>query len=157
MVAHCIQPDGAVPFSFVTCLSSREVFDGILLASPVRGSGTVHELIAVANCPSAADGLNVGLERAKHEWVVWVHEDVYLPNGWDWCLANQLCEAERRFGPIGVAYTLIKTPFDPPFPSFPLVVRSYFAFYSGVDYSPQEFTQEGTEDKEENRNRLESE
>jgi Glycosyltransferase like family len=98
MLPHCIQPDGLVPFSFVTCLSNREVFDANLLASPILGSGTVHELIAVANCPSAADGLNVGLKRAKHEWVVWVHEDVLLPEGWDRCLANQLQDAERRFG-----------------------------------------------------------
>jgi hypothetical protein len=55
MLSHCIQPDGAVPFSFVTCLSNREVFDANLLASPILGAGTVHELIAVANCPSAAE------------------------------------------------------------------------------------------------------
>jgi Glycosyltransferase like family len=103
MVAHCIQLDGAVPFSFVTCLSSREVFDANFLASPTMGSRAVHELIAVANCPSAADGLNVGLKRAKHEWVVWVHEDVLLPEGWDRCLANQHQYAEQRFGQIGVA------------------------------------------------------
>jgi hypothetical protein len=78
-MVHCIQPDRAVPFSFATCLSNREVFDANLLASPTVGSGTVHELIAVANCPSAADGLNVGLKRAKHEGVVWAHEDVFLP------------------------------------------------------------------------------
>jgi Glycosyltransferase like family len=103
MLSHCIQADGAVPISFVTCLSNREVFDSNLLASPTMASGTVHELIAVANCPSAADGLDVGLKRAKHEWVVWVHEDVLLPEGWDQCLANQLSEAERQFGSIGVA------------------------------------------------------
>ena len=57
----------------------------------------------VKNCPSAADGLNRGLERARHEWVVCVHQDVVLPEGWDRCLAQQLREAERRFGPIGVA------------------------------------------------------
>ena len=102
-MAHYIQPEGAVPFSFVTCLSSREVSDANLLASPTLGSGTVHELIPVANCPSAADGLNVGLKRAKHEWVVWSHEDVLLPEGWDRCLASQLRDAERRFGQIGVA------------------------------------------------------
>ena len=45
----------------------------------------------------------MGLKRAKHEWVVCVHQDVFLPEGWDRCLAQQLREAERRFGPIGVA------------------------------------------------------
>ena len=31
------------------------------------------------------------------------HQDVFLPEGWDRCLAQRLDEAERRFGPIGVA------------------------------------------------------
>jgi len=60
-------------------------------------------LILVKNCPSAAAGLNIGLEQAKHEWIVCVHQDVYLPEGWDRWLARQIREAERRFGPIGVA------------------------------------------------------
>ena len=34
---------------------------------------------------------------------MFVHQDVFLPVGWDRCLANQLREAEERFGPIGVA------------------------------------------------------
>ncbi len=31
------------------------------------------------------------------------HQDVFLPDGWDGAAAGQLAEAERRFGPIGVA------------------------------------------------------
>jgi hypothetical protein len=34
------------------------------------------------NCRSAADGLNQGIARAKHDMVVCVHQDVYLPAGW---------------------------------------------------------------------------
>ena len=55
------------------------------------------------------DGLNViaklgrGLEHAEHDWVVCIHADVWLPLGWDVELAQQIQEAERRFGPIGVA------------------------------------------------------
>jgi len=60
-------------------------------------------LILVKNCPSAAGGLNLGIERAQHEWVVCVHQDVHLPEGWDRRLARQIYEAERQFGPIGVA------------------------------------------------------
>ena len=75
----------------------------ILLASPLLRRGSARELIATRNCTSAADGLNAGLERARHEWVVCVHQDVFLPKGWHRCLARQLREAERRFGPIGVA------------------------------------------------------
>ena len=45
----------------------------------------------------------MGWTRAKHPWVVYMHQDVYLSEGWDRQLTRQLREAERRFGPIGVA------------------------------------------------------
>ena len=103
--------DDQKPLSFVTCLSSIETLNSNLLASPCLVTGTVHELITVPNCPCAADGLNFGVTRAKHDWVVCVHQDVYLPEGWDRCLAQQLREAERRFGPIGVAGVYGAAPF----------------------------------------------
>ena len=45
----------------------------------------------------------MGRLRAKHEWVVFAQQDVHLPEGWDRRLAQQIGEAERRMGPIGVA------------------------------------------------------
>jgi len=89
--------------SFVVCLSDNSVLDANLMASPCLGSGTPHEVIAIRNAPSAAAGLNLGLGRAKHDWIVYVHQDVFLPSGWDHRLEEQLREAERRFGPVGVA------------------------------------------------------
>jgi hypothetical protein len=89
--------------SFATCLSSPETLRANLLASPCLRPGTPHQVIAVEGCPSAADGLNAAFGYAKHELLVCVHQDVYLPEGWDRCLAQQLQEAERRFGPVGVA------------------------------------------------------
>jgi hypothetical protein len=103
MVPHCVQPDGAIPFSFVTCVSNREVFSANLLASPCLGPKSVHEVITFSDCVCAADGLNAGFHSAKHEWLVFVHQDVFLPVGWDQCLAHQLGETEQWFGPIGVA------------------------------------------------------
>jgi hypothetical protein len=35
--------------------------------------------------------------------VIGVHQDVFLADGWDQQLSVQLCEAERRFGPLGIA------------------------------------------------------
>ena len=92
-----------VSFSFLTCVASRQMLDANLLASPCLALGSRHELIAVSHCPSAADGLNLGLERAQHEWTICVHQDVFLQAGWDGLLTAQLHEAEKRFGPIGVA------------------------------------------------------
>jgi hypothetical protein len=90
-------------FSFIVCLSDDSVLDANLMASPCLGSGTPHEVVAIRNAPSAAAGLNLGVGRAKHGWIVCVHQDVFLPSGWDHQLKEQLREAERRFGPIGVA------------------------------------------------------
>jgi hypothetical protein len=90
-------------FSFVACVSNEPALRSNLLASPCLGASSRHEVILVKNCPSAAHGLNLGIERATGEWVIGVHQDVFLPEGWDRRLSLQLREAERRFGPIGVA------------------------------------------------------
>jgi len=95
--------DDESPMTFVACVSDDAILGANLLASPCLEPGSRHEVVLVKNCPSAAVGLNIGLEQAKHEWIVCVHQDVYLPRGWDRRLARQLREAERRFGPIGVA------------------------------------------------------
>jgi len=87
----------------VACVSDSSILEANLLRSLCLNDGSPNELAVVRNCPSAADGLNVGLERAKHELIVLVHQDVFLPAGWDRLVAQQLHEVERRFGPIGVA------------------------------------------------------
>jgi Glycosyltransferase like family len=89
--------------SFVTCVSHLPTLKRQLLASPVLAAGSQRELITVHDCPSAAHGLNVGIDRAKHAWIVGLHQDVVLPRGWDRIVLDQLAEAEKRFGPIGVA------------------------------------------------------
>jgi Glycosyltransferase like family len=87
----------------VVCLSDEQIVRAHALNSPCLHAGSAHEVILVRNCPSAADGLNLGLQRAKSDWIVCMHQDVVLPTRWDLFLAEQLQEAERRFGPIGVA------------------------------------------------------
>jgi hypothetical protein len=90
-------------FSFVACVSNDVILGTNLLASPCLAPDSAHQVLLIKNCPSAADGLNIGIRRAENEWVVLVHQDVLLPAGWDRCVAQQLQEAERRFGQIGVA------------------------------------------------------
>ena len=99
------KPNGQeIPMSFVVCVSDGAVLKANLLRSPgLVGPDSPHEVILIHKAPSAAAGLNMGLERAKHEWVVCLHEDVHLPEGWDRLLTSQLRQAERQFGKIGVA------------------------------------------------------
>jgi hypothetical protein len=110
MSADSPAPDGPGPslndrslLSFVVCLSDEAALETNLLASPCLGRGSPHEVIAIRNAPSAAAGLSMGLERARNDLVVCVHQDVFLPAGWDRLMLNQLRMAERQFGPIGVA------------------------------------------------------
>ncbi len=91
------------PLSFVACVSDSSILEANLLSSPCLNDGSPNELVVVTSCPSAADGLNIGIARSETEWVACVHQDVWLPAGWDRCIAQQLDEAERRFGPTGVA------------------------------------------------------
>ena len=91
------------PLSFVACVSDDELLQSNLLASPCLSHDSSHEVFLVKSCNSAADGLNLGVSRAKGGWIVCVHQDVALPAGWDHKLVEQLEAAEQQFGPIGVA------------------------------------------------------
>jgi Glycosyltransferase like family len=94
--------DSAARLSFVACVSNEEVLRSNLLASPCLAPESSHELILVKNCPSAANGLNLGLARSTGEWVITLHQDVFLPEGWDRQVLRQVREAERRWGRLGV-------------------------------------------------------
>jgi hypothetical protein len=89
--------------SLVVCLCDDALLQENLLASPCLGSESRHEVIAIRNAPSAGAGLNLGIEQARNQWVICVHQDVLIPHGWDARLGQQLKQAEDRFGRIGVA------------------------------------------------------
>jgi hypothetical protein len=89
--------------SFVVCLSDEASLKANLLASPCLAGDSPHEVIAIRHAPSVAAGLGMGIAQARNELIVCVHQDVFLPAGWDRMMLTQYRMAERRFGPIGVA------------------------------------------------------
>jgi SAM-dependent methyltransferase len=93
----------SIPMTLVACVNDDDQLESNLLRSPCLDPGTPHELILVRHQPTAADGFNATLERARHDLVVFVQQDVYLPRGWDSRFLEQLRAAEQRLGPIGVA------------------------------------------------------
>ena len=91
------------PISFVVCCDDTDQLESNLRRSPCLDPGTPHELIVLRDQASAAEGYHAGWEQATGELVVFVHQDTYLPRGWDSQLIEQFEAAERRYGPIGVA------------------------------------------------------
>jgi hypothetical protein len=92
-----------VPLSFVTCATDPEVLTRRLLASPCLARRR-HPLATYAGCDSAAAAFNAEMVRAPDaEWLVWVHQDVFLPESWDTALLQGIAEAERQLPNLAVA------------------------------------------------------
>ena len=91
-------------FSFAACISDDRVLRMNLLASPCLQAGSPHEVILLKNCPSAADGLNLGLARSQRERIACVQQDVVLSEDWDLRLAktattHRAWDCRRRSSP----------------------------------------------------------
>lgn len=90
-------------FVFVACVSQWDVAQRRLLASPCLQRGG-WPLVLHTNAPSAAYAVNALLDsRPAARWVVWLHQDVFLPDGWDTQFAARLAEAEQRWPRLAVA------------------------------------------------------
>jgi hypothetical protein len=99
-----VTTSAASPLSFVVGVTDIEILRNNFMASPcVTDTGSPHEVILVRGGPNVTAKLSRGLEQAEHDWVVCIHQDVWLPPSWDLQLAQQIQEAERLFGPVGVA------------------------------------------------------
>ena len=95
---------GILPLSFVVGVSGEEFVTNNFEASPcLCAARSSHQVILMRGGPKVIDKLDRGLEQADNGWVVCLHQDVWLPTGWDRRLVQQIQEAERRYGPIGVA------------------------------------------------------
>lgn len=94
----------SIDLNFVTCVSSQDVLRERLLASPCLTSGE-YPLVAYFNATSAAQAFNATAHtlQGPKSWLVWVHQDVYLPVGWDQQFKRKLQEAEMTFPALAVA------------------------------------------------------
>lgn len=103
--AYLPQPDLAkadVGLTFVANVNDESQLRDNLLRSPVIRHGD-HEILLFRDCTSAAEGLNEGIAQAHNDLVVLIHQDVYLPKGWDTRLIAQWRTANSLGRPIGVA------------------------------------------------------
>ncbi len=88
--------------TFVANVNDESQLENNLLRSPVIRNGN-HEVLLFRGRTSAAEGLNAGIAEAHNDLVVMVHQDVYLPKGWDARLISQWHTANSAGNPIGVA------------------------------------------------------
>ncbi len=90
--------------TLVVAVNNREILESNLLRSPLLAKGHPHQLLIREGFRSAALAYNDALEEATHEVVVFLHQDIYLPDHWLGDLEqtlNALKAAGRPWGVIG--------------------------------------------------------
>ncbi len=97
------------PITFVACVNDERQLVNNLLASPALGEDSPHQLLTYRGMTSAAEGLNRGLHEARHDLVVFIQQDIYVPSWWPTRLWRQweLASADSPpslAGPFGVRY-----------------------------------------------------
>ncbi len=94
-------------FSVVTCVSNSDIYESCLLSS-IRKTRRKHdiEIIPIINNDnrySASVALNLGIDAAKSNNVIFVHQDVRLLGDWFDNLDRVLSEVDDDWGIIGSA------------------------------------------------------
>lgn len=89
--------------TFVSCVNKAEVAKSCLLASPCLARERGHQLILLNGMPSAGAGVRWGAKLARNPWMVFLHQDVYLPEGWDVQFIAGLKAAISMFPPLAIA------------------------------------------------------
>ena len=88
--------------SFVTCANDPTALRQRLLASACMASGEYAQAVYV-NAPSAAAAFNAEMARLPAaQWLVWVHQDVFLPPDWDRRFIAAIGEAEALIPKLSV-------------------------------------------------------
>jgi len=89
--------------SLVTCVSRLDVLSQRLAQSPCLQRGGLP-WAAHFNCTSAAQAFNQELRgNTAVDWLVWVHQDVFLPHGWDQQFRQALTLATGQWPDLAVA------------------------------------------------------
>jgi hypothetical protein len=93
-----------IELTFVVCANDLQVLDQRLLASPCLRQGGCR-LVVNFNATSAAQCFNsvmLGARNQAPSWLVWVHQDVHLPDDWDIRFTQALEAATLQFQKLAV-------------------------------------------------------
>ena len=69
-------------FTIVAAVNDRHVLAANLQSSPAMAQAGEHQLLIQEGFSAAALAFNQALDRARHDIVVFLHQDMYLPEGW---------------------------------------------------------------------------
>jgi len=95
--------DAFMNWSVISAVNNEAVLGRCLLSS--QDISSAREVILQRGYASAAAAYNAGIEKAKGEILVFIHQDVYLPEGWATDLENAVrlvSEADPNWGVLGV-------------------------------------------------------
>lgn len=68
--------------TFVVATNNQEILRQNLLASPCLRAPHNHQILVQEGFSTATGAYNDGLRRATNELVIFVHQDIYLPEDW---------------------------------------------------------------------------
>jgi Glycosyltransferase like family len=91
-------------FTIVAAVNNRQVLCDNLLRSPALAEGCRHQIILKEGFASASLAYNSAIDEAKHDLILFIHQDVFLPEGWfdavgDWI--EHLDETAPEWGVAG--------------------------------------------------------
>jgi hypothetical protein len=88
--------------SFIVTVSDDNVLKQNLLSSPIYRPNCHHEIIIRHGFNSASLAYNDAMDRANNDLMVFLHQDVFLPEGWDEKLFRIIYSLEEEKIPWGV-------------------------------------------------------
>ncbi len=91
-------------FSVVAAVNDTQILNQNLLLSPMIASGEVPVFTEQGHS-SISSAYNSGMRRATSDYVIFAHQDVYFPIGWEqWLIRSirQLDEIGAQWGALGV-------------------------------------------------------
>ncbi len=90
--------------TFVVAVNNSEIFESNFLASPCLGTSHNHQILVQKDFASAAKAYNSAIDRSVNDIMVFVHQDILLPEFWLSQLENaldRLQEIDPQWGVCG--------------------------------------------------------
>ena len=90
---------------FVACFNNEQILNTRLLASPclLNHRYPIHLVSNQASAGHAYNGFTQGTPpMPENTWWVWIHQDVYLPEGWDRLFIENLEHVQSQFTNLAV-------------------------------------------------------